>query len=285
MGIPEGQLYNDNQFPLGVVAGHYPGERINSRTADGEIPFGAGVVRSDPGLVKVPDGAPFVLEGIAMQSSEAALLDTSKYSDNDVVGVLEEGIATVFTEEAVNENDPVRIRHSEDVRAGSQAYGFESAKTAASASGLANDATAYTAVIAVDGVNKNISIVGSAAQTLQTVIDEINTDLGVDAVAEFDTTGNGFIKITSATKGASSSIAITDTDLFSSLSNSNEEPEAAVPGSDSVDTTKFPGTFRTTAVAGETALLTNVRWGGRTLGPGPVPLILYGNISASADTE
>ncbi len=85
------------------------------------------------------------------------------------------------------------------------------------ATGLANDATEYTATIKVDGVDKTISIVGSAAQTFADLIDELNTDLGGDATATL--LGNSII-ITSATTGASSLVAITDVDLFSSIKGS-----------------------------------------------------------------
>lgn len=283
--IPEGGLYSDDTPPLGTIAGHFPGERIVTRVAEGQIPFGAGVVRGEPGAVKVPDGAPLVFEGVALQSTEAESLDESAYEEQDVVGVIEAGEVVVQVEEAIDENDPVRLRHTDDKTSGSQSWGFSEAKTAASATGLVNDATAYTAVVVVDGVNVPVSVVGSAAQTIATLINEINTDLDGDAVAEFVATGNGFIKITSATKGSDSSILITDTDLFDSLTNANEAPEAAIPGVDSVDPLKFPGSFCKTAIPGETALLTNVRWGSKTTGPGPAKLILYGNSAATADTE
>ncbi len=57
------------------------------------------------------------------------------------------------------------------------------AKTGASSTGLANNATVYTASVVVDGVTKPISITGSAAQTYTTLLSEINTDLGASATA------------------------------------------------------------------------------------------------------
>jgi hypothetical protein len=74
--------------------------------------------------------------------------------------------------------------------------------------------TTYTATITVDGVAKPISIIGSAAQTFTTLLSEINTDLGASAVASIS---GGNIKITSATTGLASTVAILDTTLFKAL--------------------------------------------------------------------
>lgn len=83
------------------------------------------------------------------------------------------------------------------------------------ATGLANDATVYTASIVVDGVANPISIVGSAAQTVTTLIAQINADL-TGATAALVA---GSIKVTSSSTGSTSSISITDTDLFSSTTS------------------------------------------------------------------
>lgn len=97
------------------------------------------------------------------------------------------------------------------------------------------DGTAYTVSIAIDGGGgQSISIFGKDAQTLQEVIDEINADL-TGALASWDTTGNGFIKVTSALTNSTSSVAISDTSLFSSLTNANGAAESAVAGTDGVN--------------------------------------------------
>lgn len=90
------------------------------------------------------------------------------------------------------------------------------AKAGATATGLSNDATVRTATIVVDGVTKNISIVSSAAQTYTTLLAEINTDLGAAGTAALV---GGNLRVTSATSGASSTVAITDggTPIFSPL--------------------------------------------------------------------
>jgi len=123
-----------------------------------------------------------------------------------------------------------------------QKWGFTATKTINSPTGLTNDTTAYTASISVDGVANAISVVGSAAQTMSTLIDEINSDL-TNATASWDTTSYGFIKITSDASGdqvSSSSIAITDVDLFATLTSVEATVETAVTG---VSNSDYPGQF------------------------------------------
>ncbi len=83
------------------------------------------------------------------------------------------------------------------------------------ASGLANDDTVYTASIVVDGVTNAISVVGDAAQTVTELLAEINADLSGATAALVA----GSIKVTSASTGSESTIAITDTDLFSTTTS------------------------------------------------------------------
>ncbi|MBE7439116.1 MAG: hypothetical protein HS115_11715 [Spirochaetales bacterium] len=117
--------------------------------------------------------------------------------------------------------------------AGYQAWGFTEAKTGASASGLANDTTTYGAIIVIDGVAKEVSIVGSAAQTLTTVAAEIQTDIGAAGTCAVV---SGKIRITSATTGAASTVRIsdgndsTDEALFATLTHANPAVDAAVDG-------------------------------------------------------
>lgn len=99
---------------------------------------------------------------------------------------------------------------------GYQVVDVGGAKVGASASGLANDATVYTASIDVDGVTKAIAVTGSTAQTYTTLMAQINTDLGASAVAAIV---NGNLRVTSATTGDDSTVAITDTDLFDTLTD------------------------------------------------------------------
>jgi hypothetical protein len=93
-----------------------------------------------------------------------------------------------------------------DYRAGSQIVDVGGAKTGATATGLANDATVYTYQLTVDGGSpQTISIVGSAAQTYTLLLSEITADITGATVALV----GGNLKFTSNTTGASSSIALT----------------------------------------------------------------------------
>ncbi|KKM79173.1 hypothetical protein LCGC14_1352580 [marine sediment metagenome] len=97
------------------------------------------------------------------------------------------------------------------------------------ATGLADDATEFTATIAVDGgTAQAIAVTGSLAQTYLELITEINIDL-VDAVASIV---DGNIRVTSDITGDESSILITDTGgdpLFVALT-AFSAVSTAVPG-------------------------------------------------------
>ncbi|MCB1202550.1 MAG: hypothetical protein KDK41_18050 [Leptospiraceae bacterium] len=111
--VPAPELYNENQPAAGTIAGLHPAERIVTRIGDGEIRFGTGVVESDdPNEVKAPASGSDVFSGVALQSAQASDLNNEKYNSLDVVGVAEAAVVTVHCEEAVDENDPVRLRHT-----------------------------------------------------------------------------------------------------------------------------------------------------------------------------
>lgn len=75
----------------------------------------------------------------------------------------------------------------------------------------------YSATVVVDGVVKTVRFTGLQGNTYTNVLTEINTDLGSAATA---TLNSGNIRITSATTGSGSSVAIYDTGfLFASLAN------------------------------------------------------------------
>lgn len=83
--------------------------------------------------------------------------------------------------------------------------------------GLANDATAYTATVRIDGTNRAVSIVGSAAQTMTTLVAELLVDLTTWATVVQD--GDSIV-ITSKTTGATSGVFVSDTGtnfLFNSV--------------------------------------------------------------------
>lgn len=99
-------------------------------------------------------------------------------------------------------------------------------------SGLANDATVYTATVDVDGAEaaQAISFAGQDAQTFQDVLDELNADT---TGAVWTLSGSG-LRCTSDSTGVSSSINIVDTNLFSTLTGFSSV-EVAVNGVDQVD--------------------------------------------------
>lgn len=99
---------------------------------------------------------------------------------------------------------------------GSQVVNVGDAIVGIDATGLANDATVYTASIVVDGGGAQaISIVGSTAQTYTALIVELNNDTTGATWSIID----GNLVAVSSSAGGGSTIAITDTDLFSSLSD------------------------------------------------------------------
>lgn len=102
-------------------------------------------------------------------------------------------------------------------------------------------ATNYLATITVDGVDKAISIQGSAAQTITTLIAEINTDLADAATAALDA---GSIVVTSATTGVASKVSMSDISLFRSVTGF-AGLDVAVAGA--VDMLDAFGTVRTPA--------------------------------------
>jgi hypothetical protein len=262
--IPEGKLYSDKKRNPGEIASHHPEVFTDSHVAEGDVPFGRVVVKgSETGKAKIINSAADKVLGICAFSFEASALSLLKHLTGDPMGAVRQGIVIAEVEESVLAGDPVRVRLAEDSTAGYQEWGFSEAVTGASASGLANDTTKYGAIIVVDKVAKEINIVGSAAQTLATVISGINTDLGSVAVAALV---DGKLRITSASKGANSEISITDGNdfaaagIFATLTNANAEPEDAVPGLADESETLEPGKLCKTAVTGQTAVLSNAEF-------------------------
>lgn len=78
---------------------------------------------------------------------------------------------------------------------------------------LANDATVYTAVVNVDGLNQNVQITGSTAQTYTDLL----TQLAFDVALASWTFDGGNIRCESLTTGLTSTINITDGTLFAAL--------------------------------------------------------------------
>lgn len=113
---------------------------------------------------------------------------------------LKAGATTVYNR-AVGGKQTVRFANNSTV-AGSGTYD-------ATATGLANDATVYTATISVNGSSMPISITGSAAQTYGALKSLLNTQLGSGATCVSDATFLG-VDFKSTTTGVTSYVKVTD---------------------------------------------------------------------------
>lgn len=121
--------------------------------------------------------------------------------------------------------------------------------------GLANDTTEYTFTVAVDGgAPTTITIVGSDAQTYQDLADAVGLQTA-DAFT-FDIGWDDYWRFESNTSGATSSILVTDVDLFSSLTapgltlNAPVPGAAAIPSGDYTITMQVNGVTTTQTVSG-----------------------------------
>lgn len=94
--------------------------------------------------------------------------------------------------------------------AGRQTINFNGTiSSGAVATTLANNATAYTATITVDGVVRNLSITGSTAQTYATLVTAMNTSLTGSVAVVSISSGN--LVVTSATTGITSTVLVAST--------------------------------------------------------------------------
>lgn len=87
--------------------------------------------------------------------------------------------------------------------------------------------TTYTATVTVDGTPIVISILGSTAVTYSQLIQQLNTDLGVSAVANMV---NGSLVITSDSTGIGSTVSISAGTLFASPLQGFNGILTAIPG-------------------------------------------------------
>lgn len=156
------------------------------------------------------------------ESNNVIVAQFQAYGDTDqtVVKVLDLSALTFPTNQQAGEAGAVSVQ-------GIQNVDVNQDKTAATATGLTNDATVYAATVAVDGGSaQTIAVTGSAAQTYATLITELDAD----------TTGANWVLVggdldcISDTYGTSSAIAIVDDDLFSTLTDF-AAVDAAVAGS------------------------------------------------------
>lgn len=246
--------------------------------------FGRGLMRnaSDKSKLELFGSASGEFMGVSVSSTDVST--DGQYSSGEPAGAVLYGCPAVSLCEAVSKGDTVRMRHTGATTAGYQDWGFDTAKTGASATGLANDTTTYGCLVTVDGVINEVSIVGSDAQTITNLVSQINADL-TGATASFED-DDDLIRITSDSTGASSSISIqdgndsTDEDLFGTLTDANATVETAVAGTSA---TSQLGQFCTTAVAGETVQVVGAKFESAGSNGGTANLYLPPNVTITAD--
>lgn len=113
---------------------------------------------------------------------------------------------------------------------GYQVANFGGTVVGGNATGLANDATNYTATFTIDGTPISVGVTGSLAQTFTALLGEVNGDLGPAGTMTIDA---GNLKVTSATTGSTSTVSLTDGTLFAALTGFVSF-DAAVVGVDPV---------------------------------------------------
>lgn len=98
---------------------------------------------------------------------------------------------------------------------GFQTIDFNSGITAGTnPTGLPSTAALFKATVTVDGVVKELSVAGNTAQTFDTLLIQLNAAFDGAAVVTIE---GGNMVLTSGTVGSSSSLFITDNNLFNSL--------------------------------------------------------------------
>ncbi len=117
MAIPKESLYLSKVLGVGRIAEHTENTHIRSYAAEGaDVEFGHAVMDgTDPEKqIKLYASASGKFRGVAGYSTEASELDTSLFAAGDAVPVVDSGIVTVYTEEAIDDisSDAVRIRHN-----------------------------------------------------------------------------------------------------------------------------------------------------------------------------
>lgn len=122
---------------------------------------------------------------------------------------------------------------------GYQIVNVGGAKVGGSATGLANTTTVYSASIVVDGgAAQTIRIIGVEAQTYTTLMAKINNELVGASVSLV----SGNLKVISNTYSVSSAIAITDTNIFSTLTGFIAVVTAVAGTGAAADATAIPYT-------------------------------------------
>ena len=113
--VPVHGLYTDDNQSPGRVYQNHPNTNIRSLVCEvTDIPFGHLVkLGTDPvGQCAIFDNPAATIAGVALWAADASDIENEKYLDGDVVGVLDNGIVIVYSEEAVTPGSPVRVRHT-----------------------------------------------------------------------------------------------------------------------------------------------------------------------------
>lgn len=204
-----------------IVAGSTPCLPLSGGTLTGPVTFGDNLtIDPNSSILITPGGVGTIslgnrlVQNVAIPSTNTDATN-KQYVDDSITTAINNIVfppSSGSTDGVTNESifSPVNA-------AGYQIVSFTTGKVPGDSTGLANDATVYTATITVDGVVKNIAVTGGSAQTFATLFTEINTDLAGSATCSF--TNTGYLKITSSTTGLMSSVLIADVDLFSSLTD------------------------------------------------------------------
>lgn len=108
----DGGYYTPSGRNLGEVSTFHPITYKRALFAEGAgIFFGGAVVKgSASGKCALPSAATDEFIGVASLSMDASDGDNSEYLDGDPVTLQDAGYVMVYSEEAVDENSPVRVR-------------------------------------------------------------------------------------------------------------------------------------------------------------------------------
>lgn len=178
----------------------------------GELFVGSHNPFTNPSIIKAIEGY-YSVDSVAAATTAAITLENEQTVD---------GVSLVA-------GDRVLVKDQIDIAtSGYQEWEFTSAKVGTDSTGLTNDTTVYSATVEVDGNDETVEITGSSAQTIDALVSEIDTAL-TNATCTFDDT-NDLIKITSDSSGTGSTISITDTDLFSSVTDMAASPNSSIDG-------------------------------------------------------
>jgi len=114
MTIPVEGFNVNKALGFGRIGTHNPITNIRSYAAEGDdLEFGhAAMDGTDPEKqLKLFASASGVFRGVIGYSTDASNIDNSLFNDKDSVPLIDQGVVTVYVEEAVNVGDAVRIRH------------------------------------------------------------------------------------------------------------------------------------------------------------------------------